>query len=174
MPPFHGSQNSKYLLVCFGDLAGRLGYRSTSEPVNEKVHRVMLLLLAAAALACLSLSANPQSARNSAGPSAVLSNSPSKNPVLTYVRPTQMTMARNYAFDAFGPYPIVGAAFTAGINQLGNSPPEWHKELKVISSGLALIWGLQPLGRQHAMGYLKLSGKIRCITAATAGESFRA
>jgi hypothetical protein len=31
---------------------------------------------------------------------------------------------KNYAFDAFGPYTIVGAGVSAGINQAGNAPPE--------------------------------------------------
>ncbi|MGA7343129.1 MAG: hypothetical protein WCF17_02720 [Terracidiphilus sp.] len=48
----------------------------------------------------------------------------------TYVRPTERTKVGNYVFDAFGPYPIAGAAFAAGINQLGNAPPEWNQGLK--------------------------------------------
>jgi len=48
-------------------------------------------------------------------------------PDLTYVRPTEKTKIHNYFFDAFGPYPIVGAAFVAGINQAYNSPPEWQQ-----------------------------------------------
>lgn len=42
-----------------------------------------------------------------------------------YVRPTQATMFKNYAFDAFGPYTIVGVGVSAGINQFSNAPPEW-------------------------------------------------
>src|SRR5579862_1142463 len=41
-----------------------------------------------------------------------------------YSRPTPTTKLRNYFFDGFGPYSIVGAAFAAGINQAGNTPPE--------------------------------------------------
>jgi hypothetical protein len=48
-------------------------------------------------------------------------------PDLTYTRPTQKIKLRNYVFDAFGPYPIVGAAFAAGINQAKNTPPEWKQ-----------------------------------------------
>jgi hypothetical protein len=44
---------------------------------------------------------------------------------LSYVRTTEETKAINYAFDTFGPYPIVAAGVTAGINQFTNSPPEW-------------------------------------------------
>ncbi len=42
-----------------------------------------------------------------------------------YVRPSEKTKLRNYAFDIIGPYPILGAAFSAGINQATNTPPEW-------------------------------------------------
>jgi hypothetical protein len=43
------------------------------------------------------------------------------------VRPTQKTEIDNYLFDAYGPYPITGAALAAGINQLTNAPPEWDQ-----------------------------------------------
>lgn len=43
----------------------------------------------------------------------------------TYVPPTEKTKEINYVFDAFGPYPLLGAAFAAGLNQSSNSPPEW-------------------------------------------------
>jgi hypothetical protein len=46
---------------------------------------------------------------------------------LTYARPTQATKLRNYAFDAFGPYPIVGAAMVAGVGQMDNTPSAWGK-----------------------------------------------
>jgi hypothetical protein len=32
---------------------------------------------------------------------------------------------RAYLFDAFGPYPIAGAAAIAGVHQAENTPPEW-------------------------------------------------
>ena len=48
-------------------------------------------------------------------------------PDLPYARPTHRTMVKNYIFDAFGPYPVVGAGFAAGISQLSNAPPEWHQ-----------------------------------------------
>jgi hypothetical protein len=43
-----------------------------------------------------------------------------------YTRPTQETKLRNYVFDAFGPYPIVGAAGVAGISLADHSPAEWQ------------------------------------------------
>ena len=42
-----------------------------------------------------------------------------------YKRPTEKMRLRTYLFDAFGPYPIVGAAAVAGVNQYERTPPEW-------------------------------------------------
>ncbi len=43
----------------------------------------------------------------------------------TYIRPTTKIKLHSYLFDAFGPYPLVGAGIAAGINQASNTPPEW-------------------------------------------------
>src|ERR1039458_10518258 len=102
-------RNSQPLLVSCGDLAGRLGYRSIKEPVDTKVRRVMLLQLVAVVLAGLSVTARPQSPINSENPTGTGASTTAPHVDLVYVRPTQRIMARNYAFDAFGPYPIVGA-----------------------------------------------------------------
>lgn len=83
---------------------------------------------------------------------------------LGYSRPTQATMARNYAFDAFGPYPVAGAAFAAGLNQFTNSPPEWGQGAEGFSKrfgsdyGIAAVttttrYGLAELLRQDTMYY---------------------
>jgi hypothetical protein len=93
-----------------------------------KMHGIMLFSLAIAGLTALPLLAKAQSlvdASASSSPAALPTNA--ALPDLTYTRPTQKMKIRNYAFDAFGPYPIVGAAFAAGINQLQNTPPEWNQ-----------------------------------------------
>ena len=46
-------------------------------------------------------------------------------PVPTYIRPTEKMKLHSYLFDAFGPYPIIGAATAAGIDQAETDPPEW-------------------------------------------------
>jgi hypothetical protein len=46
-------------------------------------------------------------------------------PLFVYSRPTEKMKLRTYLFDAFGPYPIVGAAFVAAVNQREKTPPEW-------------------------------------------------
>ncbi len=47
-------------------------------------------------------------------------------PGVKYTRPTQKQKFHNYLFDSFGPYPIIGSAFAAGVDQATNTPPEWR------------------------------------------------
>ena len=94
-----------------------------------KMRQVILFVLAIVGLAALPL-ANAQSLVGSAdsSSSAALAVSPAQpQPDLTYIRPTQKTKLHNYFFDVIGPYPIVGAALAAGINQAENTPPEWNQ-----------------------------------------------
>jgi len=95
-----------------------------------KMRRFMLLLLVIAGLADLSILAQAQSQANSRDSSSTAVSPVSTanpQPDLTYVRPKQTTKLRNYAFDAFGPYPIVGAGLAAGMHQAYNAPPEWRQ-----------------------------------------------
>jgi hypothetical protein len=89
--------------------------------------RQIVFLLAIAAFAALPR-ANAQSLTDveDSPSTAVLSTSTTHvQPDLTYIRPSQKTEFHTYFFDTFGPYPIVGAAFAAGINQAESTPPEW-------------------------------------------------
>jgi hypothetical protein len=95
-----------------------------------KMLRFGVLLLAIVGLAATPMLAKAQSLGDSGDSSdaAVLpANTTHPHPDLTYDRPTQKTKLHNYFFDTFGPYPIVGAAFTAGINQAESTPPEWKQ-----------------------------------------------
>jgi hypothetical protein len=44
---------------------------------------------------------------------------------LAYTLPTQGTKVRNYIFDAFGPYPLAGAALRAGFGQATDIGQAW-------------------------------------------------
>ena len=68
-----------------------------------------------------------QSLSDSGDSSGAAASTPAALPDLPYAPPTQEIKLRNYFFDAFGPYPIVGAAVVAGINQADNTPPEWKQ-----------------------------------------------
>ena len=90
-----------------------------------KVRGITFLVLVAANLAALPVPAKTQALAASGESSGTVASTTPAQPDLTYTRPTEKTKLRNYLFDAFGPYPITGAAFAAGINQAYNTPPEW-------------------------------------------------
>jgi hypothetical protein len=95
-----------------------------------KIRQFAAFMLTIVGLAALSLSlpAKAQSLIDSTDSSGAASLSTSTAlPGLSYTRPTQKTKLRNYVFDAYGPYPIVGAAFAAGINQWQRTPPDWQQ-----------------------------------------------
>jgi hypothetical protein len=110
-----------------------------------KLRRSALSLLAIAALAALPVLAIAQSLAYSGNSSTTESasvSSPLLPPAPAYSRPSEKTKLRNYFFDAFGPYPIVGAAFAAGINQLDNTPPEWGHGGKGFGERLGSDFGI--------------------------------
>jgi hypothetical protein len=84
-------------------------------------------LLATAISAILPAFARSQTLVDSPGSSGTIAATTPAQPDLIYIRPTQKTKLRNYEFDTFGPYPIAGAAFAAGIGQAYNTPPEWQQ-----------------------------------------------
>jgi hypothetical protein len=90
-------------------------------------HRVTFLVLVIAILAAVPVPAQPQSLADAGDASGSVAGTASALPDLSYKRPTQATKVRNYLFDAFGPYPIAGAAFAAGISQARNVPPGWNQ-----------------------------------------------
>jgi hypothetical protein len=111
-----------------------------------KIRRIMLLLLAIADLAVLPVLAKAQSlvaSGESSSSTVDLSvSTASPQPDLTYMRPPQATKLRNYFFDAFGPYPIVGAGLAAGINQADKTPPEWGQGAKSYSKRFTSDFGI--------------------------------
>jgi hypothetical protein len=86
----------------------------------------MLLIIAALAFAFLPMLAQAQLLADPGSSPRVVASTETR-PNLTYTRPTAKTKLHNYIFDAFGPYPIVGAGAAAGINQAYNTPPEWKQ-----------------------------------------------
>jgi hypothetical protein len=71
--------------------------------------------------------AAPPSSSEAPQQAAPLPDSPKPQPATSseYHRPTEREKLHNYFFDAFGPLPIVGAAFAAGVQQGYGTPPEW-------------------------------------------------
>ena len=91
-----------------------------------KTLQTALLLSVIAILATLPMKVEAQSLVAAADSSSVPVIAVPAQIDLTYTRPTQETKLRNYVFDAFGPYPIVGAAGVAGIGLADHSPAEWQ------------------------------------------------
>ena len=109
-----------------------------------KMGGLMLWLLVIAGLTApppLVMAQSPADSRDSS--STVASTSPAELD-LTYVRPPPKTKLRNYLFDAFGPYPIVGATFTAGFDQARKMPGDWGEAQRVITSDSRPTSALQP------------------------------
>jgi len=108
-------------------LLRRLHHRLAGKNLGLKMRRIMALLLAIAGFAALSGVAKAQLLADSGEPPGAVAITTPAQPDLTYTRPTQTMKLHNYLFDAFGPYPVVGAAFAAGINQAYDTPPEWKQ-----------------------------------------------
>ena len=111
-----------------------------------KIRGLMLLLLAIAGLTVLPSLALAQSLIDSGDfSSAEVSTSlvaAQPQMPLTYTRPTEKTKLHNYVFDTFGPYPIVGAAVVAGINQYESTPPEWKQGAEGYSKRFGSDFGI--------------------------------
>ena len=111
--------------ACHADQVSKLCCRLTEEPLDMKIRRGLLLLSAVAVLAALPVAVKSQSLSYTGEVSGTVPVATSRQLGPPYVRPTERTMASNYIFDAYGPYPIAGSAFAAGINQFSDEPPEW-------------------------------------------------
>jgi hypothetical protein len=96
-----------------------------------KVFRFAASLFALTGLGILAPALEAQSIVGSAATTSSLADAPAPldpaPPLFVYSRPTERMKIRTYVFDAFGPYPIVGAAFVAAINQREGTPPEWRQ-----------------------------------------------
>jgi hypothetical protein len=141
-----------FLLACRAGLAGRRVGQAGKEPADTKIRRAILLVLVAAALAAMPALARSQSLFSSGDPSSISGITAPVKLDLTYVRPTERTKVSNYAFDAFGPYPIAGAAFAAGINQWTNSPPEWGQGAEGFGKRLGSDFGIAAIGTTTRYG----------------------
>jgi len=102
-------------------------------------------MIAIAIVMFLALQSTPAQAQSLAGspdsPSTVASATPVQ-PDLTYIRPTRKIKLRNYLFDTFGPYPIVGAGIVGGFNQATNSPPEWKQGASAYGQRFGSAFGI--------------------------------
>jgi hypothetical protein len=106
------------------------------------IHRIILGLVVIVNLAALSVLAKAQSLLDSGDSSAIVASTTPAQLGLTYTRPTQAMKVRNYLFDAFGPYPIVGAALTAGFDQTRYVPRKWGRGAEGYRKRLGSDFGI--------------------------------
>jgi hypothetical protein len=126
--------------------------RSGNKPAGTMMHRATLLGLVMAALAAIPVLARSQSVLSSGDPSATSGITAPAKLDLTYVRPTERTKVNNYAFDAFGPYPIVGAGVAAGVNQWSNAPPDWGQGATGFGKRFGSDFGIAAIGTSTRYG----------------------
>jgi hypothetical protein len=136
---------------------------------DAKVRKLMRQFSKVAVLAMLPSLASSQLQKLSGGSTISGASTTAAQPDLTYVTPTEKTKLSNYAFDAFGPFPIVGAATVAGINQISNAPPEWGQGAagygKRFGSdyGIALVGTITRYGLAEAFREDTLYYRCECI-----------
>jgi hypothetical protein len=138
---------SHFLLGFLAGLAGgRADDQSGKGSPSLKVHPAMLLMLVIAVMAAAPVQARSQSLDSSGGSSATAGITAPGKLDLTYLQPTERMKVNNYIFDAFGPYPIVGVAFAAGINQWSNAPPEWGQGAEGFGKRFGSDFAIEAIG----------------------------
>ncbi len=129
-----------------------------------KVHHIVFSLFVLTCLATLLMPVTAQSLSDTGAPSGTSANIASTLPDMPYSRPTEATKIKNYVFDAFGPYPIVGGAFAAGLSQVNNTPPEWKQgasgygkrfgsSLGIAAVGTTTRYGLSAIFKEDTLYY---------------------
>jgi hypothetical protein len=107
--------------------------------------RVVPFLIAAIYLAGLAprgRAQSPAGAGSSSSAGSALSGTADARLDLTYYRPTEKTKIRNYFFDAFGPYPVAGAAIIGAVGQAHNAPPEWGQGFQAYGQRVGSDFGI--------------------------------
>jgi len=109
-------------------------------------HRRLLLPPLATAILWLAPGTHAQSAVASPqvpeNATSVVAAASKTNPV-AYHRPTEREKIRNYAFDAFGPYPLATAIVTASYQQARGNPPDWGQGWDSFATRFGSDYGIQ-------------------------------
>ena len=158
--------------LCHADSAATLCDRPNSRSQDIRMRRLVLQLLVMAVLTTLPRLAESQSLSFSADASDAAASVTVGKSESTYVRPTQALKLRNYAFDAFGPYPLAGSAVAAGINQYGNEPPEWDQGVDGYFRRFGSNVGIAVIGTTTRYALSQASEKTRSTIVANAKEYF--
>jgi hypothetical protein len=145
-------RKSRSTRICPGDRVHDPDRRLLRTFFDTKIGRGLFLLSTAAVVAGLSVTARSQSSSDTEDSSGAEATTISGQLDQTYARPTHRTKVKNYLFDAYGPFPIAGAAFAAGINQLSNTPPDWHQGAEGFSKRFGSNFAIATIGTTTRFG----------------------
>lgn len=84
-----------------------------------------------------------QSSPSNAAQSSSSSRQTGSETIMVYHRPSEREKLKNYAFDTFGPYPIITAIASGGIQQAENRPPDWHQGWDSFGERVGSAYGIQ-------------------------------
>jgi hypothetical protein len=118
--------------------------------MKRSIARIMLRVATCTALiaafnAPRSRAQSSQGATTPATTAGETSAAPTANqpqPSVGYVRPDEREKIHNFLFDAFGPYPFIGAAGAAGISQANGTPREWGQGWDAYGVRVASDFGI--------------------------------
>lgn len=157
-------------IKCDGEVAAGEGPSAGSKErlpavsPRERQRRRTLCAIVALVVGTSALAARSQAFAN-------LDDSPTRDsfvaparPAQDYLRPTERTKVENYLFDAYGPYPMIGAGVAAGINQSSNAPPKWGQgaegfgkrfgsDFAIAAVGTTARYGLSAVFKEDALYY---------------------
>ena len=128
------------------------GIRSIKPLFGTKISSATSLFLILAFFMGLPLIAGSQAMPYTEDSSNTLTSASSGQSAPAYLRPAENTKFRNYVFDTFGPYPVVGAGIAAGINQISNAPPEWNQGVEGYAKRFGSDFGIAAVGTTARYG----------------------
>jgi hypothetical protein len=119
-------------------------FRNVTAPKENQLMKTRYIAVILLALASLGVAPQmaAQAPADSSSSSSGVEAATVPQPVSHYTRPTAKVEFHNYLFDTFGPYPIVGAGITAGINQAYKTPPEWQQGAEGYGKRYASVFGI--------------------------------
>jgi hypothetical protein len=101
-----------------------------------------LLLVTAAHAQSAAGAGTPTETKQATTAASFTTSATQAQPGVLYVRPTERLKLRNFAFDAVGPYPFVGAIGAAGIQQAYGTPREWGEGWDAYGVRVASNFGI--------------------------------
>jgi hypothetical protein len=158
------NRNSRTMHAGRDNSASRAGSLYSKNQFSTNTRRMMFLFSIAAFATSMPMTSRSQGLPDAPDPAKNQANSAPVQRDLTYVRPTQRTMIKNYIFSAYGPYPLAISAVGAGINQFNNSPPEWQQGIEgyakrygsnygILAVGMTTRYALSEAMKEDAMYY---------------------